>query len=78
MSVATKTTEDTPFDKDVDSHDSSPTSVDATSFKSMLGMTKKKPRAEYQSEIDELKAENERLTAELEAIKDWLKKAPKV
>lgn len=44
--------------------------------KNMLGLAKKKPRAEYQAEIDELKEENDRLKKSLSLIKVWMMKAP--
>ena len=44
--------------------------------KNMLGMAKKKPRAEYQAGIDELTEENLRLKKQLSNVKSWLMKAP--
>lgn len=77
--VNEKTTDEASVTKDVETTES-PKSLDdyaSTSIKSMLGMSKKKPRAEYQAEIDDLKEENERLSAELDAVKAWLANAPK-
>jgi len=63
--------------------DDSVSSVNSSGEKNFLGMEKKKPRAEFQAEIDELKLklvaeENEvaMLTNQLNRYKNWVRQAP--
>ena len=44
--------------------------------RNIIGMKKKKPRAEYQAEIDELKLAYARQGQELQRLKTWARSAP--